>query len=158
MPISDIHNELRIDRIVPGTTHPYLGAIPTVGCIPLPINLVTTFSTDGANVIRLVGTGFLDLRLNPGDHIYNAGKLRRIADVRSNDLMTLEYAFPIDLTDQILNVPPRNKYSNIITKNVGAGTAILQEANFATLGVILTEGSPLSYDATASGLEFTCQL
>jgi hypothetical protein len=162
-----IHPEKRVDRILvnsSGTqTHPYLGDFATKGCIPAGVTKTGTFTTNNADSvlpgIRVIGTGTLFLsELAKGDHIYNAGCLRRVKRIISDTLLELEFKFPTSLTGQAVVVPPRGYYTMIAAKSTGTADAKLQEVNFAQAEVSITEGAPIAYDVTTANaaIEFVC--
>lgn len=158
-----LHTEQRVDRIIPGTTHPYLGAIPTIGTIPLSEQKTGTITTEG---VECIGTntlfkagGPVAAAVNVGDYIYYSGAIRRIKNIISDTYLELEYPFPANFANQTFVIVRKDKYSTIITRNSHASAAaIVQEASLAAGGTIITEGAPLSYNATGSTLEFTCSL
>lgn len=156
-----VNNEYLVERIVPGTTHPYLGAIPAIGCIPLPETLTGTISTDNlgttaGKIVLGVGTIFFTEVL-PGDFIYRAGALRKVKYVFSNTMLEIEQAFPASLSGAALTVPKKNLYKMITSKSSHASdAAVLQEAAFAAGESLVSGGTPLSYDTTTGSIEFTC--
>jgi len=166
-----LHAEKRVDRFKPGTTHPIFGAIPAIGCIPVLVAANTktgTFTTNNAaingyaagTIVFGTGTLFLTEGLQQGDFLYNAGKVRRIKYVESETRLVLEYAFPANLTDQAVVVPYRNKYEMVIIKSTSSSTDVtaVQECPMAFGELIVTGGSPITYDTTAGSLEFTCSV
>jgi len=70
-----VNNEVKVERITTGTTHPYLGAIPTKGTIPLAETLTGTITTDNAGTsegLIVLGSGTIFLtEVYPGDFIYD---------------------------------------------------------------------------------------
>lgn len=155
------NNEYLVERIVPGTTHPYLGAIPAIGCIPLPITLTGTISTDNAGTSAgktVLGVGTLfETEVYPGDFIYRSGALRKVLSVTSNTMLQLEQKFPASLSAVALTVPKKNLYKMITARSTHATeAAVLQEAAFATGAATVSGGTPLSYDVTTGDIEFTC--
>jgi len=159
------NNEHLVERIKTGTTHPYLGAIPTTGCIPLPETLTGTITTDnaGGEVAKdgktVIGDGTIFLtEVFPGDFIYNGTSVRKVRYVFSDTMLELEQAFPASLTAADLKVPKKNLYKQIVAFCAGTANSIVQEAQLKLGDQITTGGTPISYDAAAanSELEFTC--
>lgn len=158
-----INNEYKVERIVPGTTHPYLGAIGSKGTIPLPETLTGTISTDNAGstagkIVLGVGTLFLT-ELAVGDFIYNGdAAIRKIRYIYSDTMLELEEKFPASLSGAAIKVPKRNLYKQIVARSTGTVDAQLQEAAFEVGAQILTGGTPLAYDCSVAntGIEFTC--
>jgi hypothetical protein len=159
------NNEYLVERIKTGVTHPYLGAIPTTGCIPLPETLTGTISTDNSGgatagngkIVLGVGTIFLT-EVMPGDFLYNGTSVRKVRYVFSDTMLEIENAFPSSLTTQALKVPKRNLYKRIQVSCAGTGNSIVQEAHIKIGDIVVTGGTPLAYDAAAANaeLEFTC--
>lgn len=155
-----LHNEIKVDRIIPGTTHPYLGAIPTKGCIPLAVSrngTITTSGVKGLGTNTLWLTGGTSDRLIKGEWIHSNGVIRRIRNVFSDNYLELEYAFPVDLSAVAIQLAPRHRYTAIIVKSTNTTTAAtaVQEQQMAAGELTITGGAPISYDMTAGNLEFT---
>lgn len=160
-----INNEYLVERIKTGVTHPYLGSIPTTGCIPLPETLTGTITTNNAGgptagdgkIVIGSGTIFLT-EVAPGDFIYNGTSVRKVRYVFSDTMLEIENAFPSSLTTQALKVPKRMLYKRIQVSCAGSANSIVQEAALKIGDIIVTGGTPLAYDAAAanSELEFTC--
>ncbi|MGL6268055.1 MAG: hypothetical protein ACRC2O_09010 [Chitinophagaceae bacterium] len=157
------NNEVKVERLTTGTTHPYLGAIPTKGTIPLPKTLTGTITTDNAGtsaglIVIGVGTIFFT-EVYPGDFIYdNDAAVRKVKAVFSNTMLQLEEKFPASVSGIALKVPKRSYYKSITSRSSGTVDAELQEATFAFGSSTVTGGSPLAYDASTlnSEIEFTC--
>lgn len=157
------NNEVKVERITTGTTHPYLGAIPTKGTIPLPDTLTGTITTDNAGAsggLIVLGSGTLFLtEVYPGDFIYdNDAAVRKVVAVFSDTMLKLEEKFPASVSAIALKVPKRSYYKAITSRSSGTADAELQEASFVIQSATVTGGSPLAYDASAANaeIEFTC--
>lgn len=158
-----VNNEVKVERITTGTTHPYLGAIPTKGTIPLPETLTGTITTDNAGTsagLIVLGSGTIFLtEVYPGDFIYdNDAAIRKVVAVFSDTMLELEEKFPASVSGIALKVPKRSYYKAITARSSGSADAELQESSFVTGSSTVTGGSPLAYDASAANaeIEFTC--
>lgn len=156
------NNNAKVERIVTGETHPYLGLIPAVGTIPLLTDLTGTITTDNAGAsagLTVLGSGTIFLtEVFPGDFIYNDdGAIRKVRYVFSDTMLELEEAFPASVSAIALQVSKLSYYNTVLVENTGASDGILQEAGFASGSKSVIEGgAPISYDATGTTLEFTC--
>lgn len=158
-----VNNEVKVERITTGTTHPYLGAIPTKGTIPLAETLTGTITTDNAGdseglIVLGSGTIFLT-EVYPGDFIYDDdAAIRKVKAVFSDTMLELEEAFPASVAAIDLMVPKRSYYKAITARSSGTVDAELQESSFVAGSSTVTGGSPLAYDASTadSEIEFTC--
>jgi len=157
------NNEYKVERIVTGTTHPYLGAIPSKGTIPLAETLTGTISTDNAGTsegLIVVGTGTIFLtELMPGDFLYDGdAAIRKIRYIFSDTMLELEEKFPADASADPLLRPKNMFYKQIAARSSGTVDAELQESPFELGQTIVTGGSPLAYDCSVANtqIEFTC--
>lgn len=157
------NNEFKVERLVTGTTHPYLGSIPTKGTIPIFEVLTGTISTDNSGSsagLTVLGTGTLFLtELAVGDFLYDGdAAIRKIRYIFSDTMLELEEKFPASLTDADVNRPKRSFYKQIIARSSGTAASELQESPFEIDAQVTTGGSPLVYDASGAGaqIEFTC--
>lgn len=153
----------KVERIVPGTTHPYLGAIPTKGTIPLAETLTGTISTDNAGTsagLIVLGTDTIFLtELNVGDFLYDGdAAIRKILYIFSDTMLQIEEKFPADLSDDDVLRPKNQFYKQIIAKSTGTVDAELQEAVFRVGEDVVLGGSPVAYDCSVGStlIEFTC--
>jgi len=150
----------KVERIVTGTTHPYLGAIPSKGTIPLAETLTGTISTDNAGtsegvIVIGVGTIFLT-ELAPGDFLYDGdAAIRKIRYIFSDTMLELEEKFPASVTAIDLMRPKNQYYKEILATSSGTADAELMEANFPDTAKYVGYGSPLSYDASAGSSQIT---
>ena len=158
-----VNNEVKVERLTTGTTHPYLGAIPTKGTIPLPETLTGTIVTDNTGAsdgLIVLGTSTIFLtEVYPGDFIYdNDAAVRKVKAVISDTMLELEQAFPASLAGIALKVPKRMYYKAITARSSGTADAELQESKFVIGSSVVTGGTPMAYDASAanSEIEFTC--
>lgn len=158
-----VNNEVKVERITTGTTHPYLGAIPTKGTIPLAETLTGTITTDNAGAsagLIVLGSGTIFLtEVYPGDFIYdNDNSIRKVVAVFSDTMLELEEKFPASVSAIALKVPKRSYYKAITARSSGTADAELQESPFEVGASVVTGGSPLAYDCTTANtqIEFTC--
>jgi len=158
-----VNNEVKVERITTGTTHPYLGAIPTKGTIPLAETQTGTITTDNAGAsagLIVLGSGTIFLtEVYPGDFIYdNDTAIRKVVAVFSDTMLELEEKFPASVSALALKVPKRSYYKAITARSSGTVDAELQESSFVIGSSTVTGGSPLAYDASAANaeIEFTC--
>lgn len=136
-------------------------SFPTKGTIPIAKTNTGTLSTTGINV-RGVGTLFLS-EFKPGDWLYNSSaatiqSVRKIRSITSDTVMQLEQAFGVDVSGiAVLKCEPQT-FKAIQSESTGTAAAILQEAPFAIGSRIISGGSPIAYDASASNaqISFTC--
>lgn len=159
-----IQNDFKVERIVTGTTHPYLGAIPTKGTIPLYEVLTGTIVTDNAGTsagVIVLGTGTLfTTQLAPGDFLYdNDAAVRKIRYIFSDTMLELEEKFPASVSAIAVMRPKRNYYKEVLAYSSGSADAEVQEAEFTVDKYLLFEGAPVAYDASASNAEiqFSCR-
>jgi hypothetical protein len=148
------------ERIVTGTTHPYLGSIPTKGCIPLPETLTGTITTDNSGTsegVIVLGTSTIFItEIQPGDYIYDSdAAVRRVLYVFSDTMLQIEEKFPASLSGAALKVPKKQYYKEVLATSSGSGDAELMEADFPTTTKFIGAGSPLSYDASGANAEIT---
>jgi len=158
-----IQNDFKVERITTGTTHPYLGAIPAKGTIPLPETLTGTITTDNAGAsagVTVLGVGTIFLtEIYPGDFIYNNdAEVRKVLYVFSDTMLQLEEKFPASVSGIALKRPKNQYYKKIIARSSGTVDAELQESNFELGQTLENGGSPLAYDCTTANtqIEFTC--
>ena len=157
------HAELRTFRATTGGAYNIIGAygvlvrgttFPTKGAIPVPTGKSGTIISTGVKV-RGTNTLFLS-QMKQDDFLYHKDVVRRIKYIESDFLLTLEEAFPTDITvGEIPLVCEAQFYKNVLIRNTGTTPAVLQESPFG-VGADMNGGSPLSYDASGGGtLEFT---
>jgi len=153
----------KVERIVPGTTHPYLGSIPAKGTIPLAETLTGTIDTDNAGTsegLIVMGTDTIFLtELMPGDFLYDGdAAVRKIRYIFSDTMLELEEKFPADLSGDDVLRPKNMFYKQIIAKSTGTVDAELQEAVFRVGEDVVLGGSPVAYDCSTANtlIEFTC--
>jgi len=158
-----VNNEVKVERIVTGTTHPYLGAIPAKGTIPLAETQTGTITTDNAGAsagLIVLGSGTIFLtEVYPGDFIYdNDNSIRKVVAVFSDTMLELEEKFPASVSAIALKVPKRSYYKAITARSSGTVDAELQESPFEVGASVVTGGSPLVYDCSTANtqIEFTC--
>jgi hypothetical protein len=159
-----INNVVKVERIVTGTTHPYLGAIPTKGTIPVAETLTGTITTDNAGStggVIVLGTGTLFFtELYVGDFIYNGdAEIRKIKAIFSDTMLEIEEKFPASLSGAAVKRPKNHYYKTIVATSTGSADAELQEAKLEVDKKFEGMGSPLAYDASAVNAEITfeCQ-
>jgi len=155
-----IQNDFKVERITTGTTHPYLGAIPAKGTIPLPETLTGTISTDNAGAsagVTVLGVGTIFLtEIYPGDFIYNNdAEVRKVLYVFSDTMLQLEEKFPASVSGIALKRPKNQYYKEVLVYNTGA-IAEVQEAPIGNGERLVLGGSPIAYDGTGSQIQFTC--
>jgi hypothetical protein len=154
----------KVERIVPGTTHPYLGSIPSKGTIPLAETLTGTIETDSSvgdtEGLIVLGTGTIFLtELNIGDFLYDGdAAIRKILYIFSDTMLQIEEKFPADLSADPVLRPKNQFYKQIIAKSTGTVDAELQEAVFRVGEDVVLGGSPVAYDCSTANtlIEFTC--
>jgi hypothetical protein len=150
----------KVERIVTGTTHPYLGVIPTKGTIPLAETLTGTITTDNAGTsegVIVLGTDTIFLtELAPGDFLYDDdAAIRKIRYIFSDTMLELEEKFPASVSGVALKRPKNQYYKEILATSSGTADAELMEANFPDTSKYVGYGSPLSYDASAGSAQIT---
>ncbi len=156
------NNNAKVERIVTGTTHPYLGAIPAIGTIPLLTTLTGTITTDNSGAsagVTVLGSGTIfKTEIFPGDFIYNNnGAIRKVRYVFSDTMLELEEAFPSSVAAIALKKSKLSYYNLVLVENTGAAAGILQEGALAAGSKSFIEGgAPVSYNATGTTFEFTC--
>jgi len=162
-----LHKEVETYRLVMGnnstTVHPVLGTFPIKGCIPLPVTDSTrnpgTITTNAGTPTVVVGTGTTFLSYyTPGDFIADGnGVCRKITQVNSDTLLTVEAAWPSPLSNATPNrVKPL--YSSIEAHNTSASVAaVLLEQTFPAGDTFVNSGAPVSYDVStaSSQISFT---
>lgn len=155
-------------RLVTGTTHNILGAIPAKGCLPLPDAKTGTITSDpasaGADNKKIVfgtGTFFLD-EVHEGDYIYAVDVCRRVMAVTSNSQLILDYPFPSIVSAVALKVVRHGKYRRITANSTGSADAIYQEAAFKAAAILSSANemglAPISYDASTLNAAITFDL
>lgn len=129
--------------------------LPVKGTIPLNQTLTGTISVTGKTV-RGTGTTFLDGKIAVGDYLYASEVVRKVQVIHSNDMITLDYEFPVGVTGQPLRVVKVNAYRGMITaRSTGsADVTKFQEAPFR-MNDVAVFSAPISYDATAGEISFT---
>lgn len=150
----------KAERIVTGTTHPYLGAIPTKGTIPLAETLTGTIVTDNSGStagVIVLGTGTLFLtQLSVGDFLYdNLKSIRKIKAIFSDTMLEIEEKFPASVSAIAVLRPKNQYYKEILATSSGTADAELMEGNFPDTAKYIGYGSPLSYDASVSNAQIT---
>jgi len=155
-----VNNDFKVERITTGTTHPYLGAIPAKGTIPLAETKTGTITTDNAGtsaglIVLGVGTLFLT-EIFPGDFLYdNDAAIRKVRYVFSDTLLELEEAFPASVSGIAVKRPKNQYYKEVLVYNTGAAAEV-QESPIEDGERLILGGSPIAYDGTGSQLQFTC--
>ena len=162
--ISNLVN--KVERLVPGATHPYLGSVPAKGTIPLSETLTGTIESDNSGPDTalegriVIGTGTIFLtELMPGDFLYDGdAAVRKIRYIYSDTMLELEEPFPASLSADPVLRPKNNYYKQIIAKSTGTVDAELQEAVFRVGEDVVLGGSPVAYDCSTANtlIEFTC--
>ena len=150
----------KVERIVTGVTHPYLGAIPTKGTIPIAETLTGTISTDNAGTsagVIGVGTGSLFLtELSAGDFLYDSdAAIRKILYVFSDTMIQFEEKFPASLSSVAVKRPKNQYYKQVLAESTGSTNAKLQESVFKAASKTVLDGSPVTYDVTTASSEIT---
>jgi len=153
-------NEQATIRLTTGEVDPKTKvAVPTSGCIPYQKKISGKFTSGGVNVLGDGNTDF-EAELFRGDFLYSASlnELRRIKAV-TGLLMELEYSFSADIAvaEDVYTVKS-TVYKSIITKNVGASAALVQEVTLPSGELDIRDfdlgAAAFTYNAQTSTLMF----